>query len=62
MKNTYTATITFTINIEASSEDVARYVAINAVPKHFDFTTTGVDGTGKGKFKQTESIEVSLDD
>lgn len=47
---TYTAEITYTLDIKADSKAVAEYLTKQSVPKHAELTTCGSRGSGGAKY------------
>jgi hypothetical protein len=54
----YKATITFTIDIDATNLRTAEYLAKQAVPKHSNSSSTGLDGSGHCSFKEVISVGI----
>jgi hypothetical protein len=54
----FKATITFTVDIRATNEEVALVIANRAIPSDTNFILSSEQGQGTGCFDITNSIEV----
>lgn len=59
--NYYKATITFTVDIRATNEEVALVIANRAIPTDTNFILSSSDGNGTGCFDITNSIDIIED-
>lgn len=56
----YTATISYTLRIDADGEAVARAIAISSIPKHTEITICSLDGSGNGRFKKGGVVSIKV--
>jgi hypothetical protein len=52
----YRATISFVIEINATNEETASYLAVRSVPDHLSSYSSGIDGSGSAKFLSVGAV------
>lgn len=56
--NKYHATVSFEIEIDATNEETASYLAVKSMPTHLSSYTTSIDGYGSARFLSAGAVTI----